>query len=37
MIINYCGKNYLGTPTREPDVILQGEGFRIGYGESDYR
>merc|ERR1712107_885559 len=26
-----------GTPTREPDVILEGGGFRIGYGTSNYR
>jgi len=26
-----------GTPTKEPDVIIEGAGFRIGFGNSDYR
>ena len=26
-----------GTPTKEPDVIIEGAGFRIGYGNSNYK
>ena len=26
-----------GTPTKEPDVIIGGAGFRIGYGHSNYK
>ena len=26
-----------GTPTKEPDVVIEGAGFRMGFGDSDYR